>query len=98
MYVFLNGGLVPEDRAVVSIFDRAFLYGDGLFETMRIFNGKPFRWEQHFDRLKRGAEFLNIQLPFGSGALLGFVHELIAQNQMPDSLLRMTLSRGVGPR
>jgi len=98
MHIFLNGQLVPEDRAVVSVFDRAFLYGDGLFETMRIFNAKPFRWRQHIDRLKRGAQFLNIRLPFSDEALLGFVRELIIRNQMFDSLLRVTLSRGVGIR
>ena len=49
--IFLNGQFVPEERAVVSVFDRGFLYGDGLFETMRVFKGKPFRWAQHLERL-----------------------------------------------
>lgn len=96
--VFLNGQFVPEERAVVSVFDRGFLYGDGLFETMRVFRGKPFRWPQHLERLQRGADFLNIKLPYSSEALRGFVDELIAKNKMPDALLRLTLSRGVGVR
>ncbi len=96
--VFLNGEFVPEDRAVVSVFDRSFLYGDGLFETMRIFNGKPFRWQQHMERLERGAAFLKINLPISPTALEGFASELIAKNKMPDALLRLTLSRGVGLR
>src|SRR5438309_3237606 len=98
MIVLLNGQFVPEEQAVVSVFDRGFLYGDGLFETLRIFDGKPFRWEQHIQRLQRGAEFLNIYLPFRPEALLGFVQELIIKDQLPDSLLRITLSRGVGLR
>lgn len=98
MLIFLNGEFVPEERAVVSVFDRSFLYGDGLFETMRVFNGRPFRWGQHMDRLQRGADFLKIKLPFTPGALAGFVAELIAKNKMPDALLRLTLSRGVGIR
>jgi len=96
--IFLNGELVPEDRAVVSVFDRSFLYGDGLFETMRVFNGKPFRWQQHLERLQRGAEYLNIKMPFSADALRNFANELIAKNQMSDALLRLTLSRGVGVR
>ena len=96
--IFLNGQFVPEERAVVSVFDRGFLYGDGLFETMRVFRGKPFRWQQHWERLQRGADFLKIKLPFTPEALRGFVDELIAKNDMPDALLRVTLSRGVGVR
>jgi branched-chain amino acid aminotransferase len=96
--VFLNGQFVPEERAVVSVFDRSFLYGDGLFETMRVFRGKPFRWEQHMERLQRGAVFLKIKLPHTSDALLRFADELIAKNNLPDALLRLTLSRGVGVR
>jgi branched-chain amino acid aminotransferase len=98
MIVFLNGQFVPEDRAVVSVFDRGFLYGDGLFETLRVLNGQPFRWRQHLERLQRGAGFLGVLLPFSAAELRDFVQQLILRNQMPDALLRLTLSRGVGPR
>ena len=96
--IFLNGQFVPEERAVVSVFDRSFLYGDGLFETMRVFHRKPFRWEQHIERLQRGADFLGIKLPFTPEALRRFAGELVAKNNLPDALLRLTLSRGVGVR
>jgi aminodeoxychorismate lyase len=96
--IFLNGQFVREERAVVSVFDRGFLYGDGLFETLRVFHGKPFRWAQHLERLQRGAEFLKIKLPFSPEALHDFARELIKKNEMPDALLRVTLSRGVGVR
>ena len=98
MEVFVNGRFVPEDQAVVSVFDRSFLYGDGLFETVRVFNGKPFRWNQHVDRLRQGAKFLNIRVPHDDAALAGFVGELISRNQLQDALVRLTLSRGVGIR
>ena len=98
MLIFLNGQFVPAERAVVSIFDRGFLYGDGLFESMRILNGKPFRWDQHLERLQRGAEFLRIRIPHSTDTLRKAVDELIAKNKMPDALLRVTLSRGVGMR
>jgi aminodeoxychorismate lyase len=98
MTVFLNGQFVPEAQAVVSVFDRGFLYGDGLFETLPVFNGKPFRWAQHWARLQRGAEFLRITMPFASEVLRGFAEQLVVLNQAPFSLLRLTLSRGVGAR
>jgi branched-chain amino acid aminotransferase len=98
MIVLLNGQFVPEEQAVISVFDRGFLYGDGLFETLRVFNGKPFRWAQHMERLHQGAEFLKIPLPFTPERLRDFASQLVARNSMPDSLLRLTLSRGIGVR
>jgi len=98
MMVFLNGRFVPEAQAVVSVFDRSFLYGDGLFETLRVANGKPFRWWRHMERLRRGADFLGIKIPFSCKSLEKFAAQLIAQNQRPDALLRLTVSRGVGVR
>lgn len=96
MLVFLNGKFVPEEKAVVSVFDRSFLYGDGLFEAIRVFNGKLFRWDQHMQRLRQGAGFLKIKLPFPPDKLLSGALRLIAKNKMPDSVLRLVLSRGVG--
>lgn len=98
MIVFLNGQFVPEEKATVSVFDRSFLYGDGLFETMSVVNGKPFRWWEHMERLRKGGDFLGIKIPFGCKTLEKFAAELIAQNQMPSALLRLTVSRGVGLR
>jgi branched-chain amino acid aminotransferase len=98
MIVFLNGQFVSEEKALVSVFDRSFLYGDGLFETLRIYGGQPFRWRQHLERLQRGAAFLKIQLPLSVEELYEKVRELIQVNQMAESVLRITLSRGVGQR
>jgi aminodeoxychorismate lyase len=98
MRVFLNGNFVPEAQAVVSVFDRAFLYGDGLFETILVANAVPFRWAQHFDRLQRGAAFLQIPLPYTGSQLREFALQLILENYMTSGLLRLSLSRGVGIR
>jgi branched-chain amino acid aminotransferase len=98
MHVFLNGQFVPEEQATVSVFDRGFLFGDGLFETLRVCNGKPFRWHQHWERLARGADFLKIRLPVSGESLRASADELVARNQMPEALLRVTFSRGVGAR
>jgi aminodeoxychorismate lyase len=98
MIAFLNGRLLPEEQAVVSVLDRSFLYGDGLFETLLIHRGVPFRWSAHFERLEQGAELLNISLPFTAAQLRDFMDQLVRANEMPEALLRMTLSRGIGPR
>jgi branched-chain amino acid aminotransferase len=98
MLVFLNGKLVAEEEATVSIFDRGFLYGDGLFESLRVYRGKVFRWREHWERLTRGAEFLKIRIPFGMDDLAGHAAELIARNGLAEALLRITVSRGVGVR
>lgn len=98
MMVLLNGKFVPEEQAVVSVFDRGFLYGDGLFETIRVSNGRLFRWPQHLARLQRGADFLKFRLPHPGDQLATWAQELAHANGLSDCLLRLNLSRGTGPR
>ncbi len=98
MIVFMNGRFLAEEQATVSIFDRAFLYGDGLFETLRVVCGLPLHWREHLDRLQRGADFLRIRLPFAEPELRGFAGELLRVNALADAVLRVTVSRGVGLR
>ena len=98
MIVFLNGKFLPEADAVVPLNDRGFLLGDGLFETMRVANGKPFRCAQHLERLTRGADFLKIKLPFTPREIQKFAGELIGQNKLAEAILRVTLTRGAGAR
>ena len=96
--VFINGKFLSEAGAVVPVNDRGFMYGDGLFETMRVVNGKPFRFAQHLERMTRGADFLKIKPPFAPKKLEKFAVQLIEQNKMPDAMLRVTLTRGPGER
>lgn len=98
MFVFLNGNFLPEADAVVPLNDRGFLLGDGLFETARVTGGQPFRFAQHLQRLSRGAEFLKIQLPFTPKEIQKFATQLIEKNNFPEGVLRLTLTRGAGPR
>lgn len=98
MVVFLNGQFVAESQAVIPVSDRGFMYGDGLFETMRVANSKPFRMAQHLERMVRGADYLKIKLPFTPKELQQYAEELIEQNQMPEAALRVTLTRGSGER
>lgn len=98
MITFLNGRFVPEGEAVIPVNDRGFMYGDGLFETVRVMSGRPFRLAQHLERLVRGANFLKIQLPFTPKELEEFAEQLVEKNQMPEAILRLTLTRGPGER
>ena len=95
---FLHGTFLPEDQATISIADRSFRYGDGLFEAILVTNGKMFRWPQHAARLEASARQLQIPLPYPRPALFDFAKELIAQNQLADAILRIQLSRGSGSR
>jgi branched-chain amino acid aminotransferase len=98
MLVFLNGQFVPEAQAVVPVNDRGFMYGDGLFETLRVCGGRPFRLARHLERLMRGADFLKIKCPFTAQELQDFAGQLVEQNQMPEAILRLMLTRGPGER
>jgi branched-chain amino acid aminotransferase len=98
MIVYLNGQFVPEEQAVVSVFDRSFLLGDGLYETLRALDGNLFRWDQHWRRFEHGARFLKMRIPASSDVLREAASKLILQNKLADCMVRMTLSRGVGVR
>jgi branched-chain amino acid aminotransferase len=98
MIVFLNGAFVPEEQAVVSVFDRSFCYGDGLFETILVANGKMFRWAEHMDRLERSATVLQLSLPSSREEMFRAAQELIVRNALTEAVLRLQVSRGTGPR
>jgi branched-chain amino acid aminotransferase len=98
MWVLVNGQWVPEQEAKVSVFDRGFLYGDGLFETIRLYHGRPFRWAQHMRRLQCGLELLRLGLPFSLDALRTQAAELVQRNALDEGVLRLSVSRGPGPR
>lgn len=96
--VHVNGRLVPEEEAKVSVFDRGFLYGDGLFETVRVYGGRLFLWKEHLARWSAGAALLGIRPPMGATELKQAAEELLRANGCTEAMLRMHLSRGVGRR
>ncbi|HEX9046035.1 MAG TPA: aminotransferase class IV [Verrucomicrobiae bacterium] len=98
MVVFLNGKFLPEAEATVSLYDRGFLLGDGLFETVRVAGGRAFRLAQHLERLGRGANCFKIPLPCSPKEIQNFAAELIHKNDSAEAVLRLTLTRGIGPR
>lgn len=95
-YVHLNGRLMEADQARVSVLDHGLLYGDGLFETVRVANGHCFRPEAHLYRLEQSAQRLELQLPWSRDALLGALQETAAANRLQDGALRLTVTRGEG--
>ncbi len=95
--VALDGLVVPRDRAVVSVYDRGFLYGDTVFETLRTYGGRPYLLGAHLARLARSAELVGIGLPITLDRLEAEVLEALAASAEPEAVLRVTLSRGEGP-
>jgi aminodeoxychorismate lyase len=89
---------LPAPDAFVSAFDRGLHYGDGVFESLRICDGQPQHWNLHFERLLRGAQFLRIPLDRSSTDLRQAAVRLAELNRTPEGMLRLTLTRGVGPR
>jgi branched-chain amino acid aminotransferase len=98
MIVYLNGRFVPEERAMVSVFDRGFLYGDALFEAILVTRGRPFRWREHMERLQRGVDFLQLTVPFTHDELLQGALRLIGRNKMPECIMRLSITRGITAR
>tara|TARA_A100001037_G_scaffold275848_1_gene274652 strand:+ start:260 stop:1123 length:864 start_codon:yes stop_codon:yes gene_type:complete len=91
--VFFNGEFIPEEKALVPVTDRGWLYGDGLFDTMRLFEGKPFLWHRHLQRLMQGAAMMLIRMPQDKGNLAEVVVRLMEMNEFYDGVLRIQLSR-----
>ncbi len=92
--VYLNGSLIPRSQASISALDYGFLYGYGLFETMRAYGGRVFRLDSHLRRLARSAEILG--LPIGTLDLKGAVMNTIQANQLSEARVRITISIGEG--
>lgn len=96
-YVYLNNGIVPEEEAKISVYDHGFLYGAGVFETMRSYNKKVFLLDEHLARLKKSAEIVGIEIPWTDGELAIAVEETMTANKFVNTYLRLSISRGEGP-
>jgi aminodeoxychorismate lyase len=95
---FVNGQYISEAAPALPINDRSFLYGDGLFETIRITNGQPFLWREHIERLERGAAFFKILLPYKETEIEFAARHLLSQNDVMEGVVRIHLSRGPSER
>jgi 4-amino-4-deoxychorismate lyase len=96
VYLFLNGEIVSAEEAKISPFDHGFLYGMGLFETMRTYEGHPFLLNDHLLRLQSGLDTLNIKLNLEELDVPGVITSLSEKNRLPDSYLRLNISAGEG--
>ena len=96
LQVYLDGRLVPEEEAKVSVFDHGLLYGDGVFEGIRAYNGRVFRLEQHLDRLYRGALSIMLEIPMSKQELAEAVCMTCRANDIRDGYVRLVVTRGVG--
>jgi len=97
MYVYLNDRLVPGSEAVVSVFDHGFLYGDGVYETMRAYDGVIFMFDEHLSRLYRSASMIGLAIPGEIGQLKTAIYETLNANSLKNAYIRLTISRGEGP-
>ena len=93
----MNGELMSGDEARISVFDHGLLYGDGVFEGIRFYIGRPFRLSEHIDRLMKSAKAIALVIPYGVEALKAAVAETVAAFARPNGYLRLNVTRGVGP-
>lgn len=96
MKIFLDGKLVSEDEAKISVFDHGLLYGDGVFEGIRLYGGKIFRLDQHLERLFASAKAIMLQVPMAKQALVEACCETCRANKLRDGYIRLVVTRGVG--
>jgi branched-chain amino acid aminotransferase len=98
MQVFVNGSWRDAESAKISVFDRGFLYGDAVFDTIPAYQNNFFRLQEHLQRFYAGADYLGIIPPYAKTELRTLLFASLAKNRLKDALLRLTLSRGIGAR
>src|SRR5213594_714793 len=96
MWIYLNDGFVRREKAVVSVFDHGFLYGDGVYETLRAYDGRIFMLSQHLARLQRSGNLIGLEIPIPEKDWPSLLNEAIRRNGLTDAYLRITVSRGEG--
>lgn len=96
--VYMNGRLVPEAKAKISLDDSAYLYGHGIFETLRAAQGRLLFLPDHLARLKRNARFLGLKLPLSPSALTVAIYRTLKKNRLREAHLRINLSQSAAGR
>ncbi|HMX93954.1 MAG TPA: branched-chain-amino-acid transaminase [Elusimicrobiota bacterium] len=96
LQIFLNGRLVPKEQAVVSVFDHGLLYGDGVFEGIRAYNGRVFRLQEHLERLYRSARAIVLDIGMPLADMEKAVLDTLRANKLKDAYIRLVVTRGVG--
>ena len=96
LQVYVDGEFYPKSQAKISVYDHGFLYGDGVFEGIREYNGVVFKLKEHVDRLYRSAHAIMLQIPLTKEEMVKAVVETLRKNKMKDAYIRLIVSRGVG--
>jgi branched-chain amino acid aminotransferase len=95
--VYVNGKIAPADQAVVPVYDHGFVYGEGVYETLRTYNRVPFLYDRHMRRLRQSSARLLLDVPFDDGMLLEWIEQTIAAaGELNEAYIRILLTRGVG--
>ena len=95
--VYVNGTIKPAHEAVVPVYDHGFLYGEGVYETLRTYNHVPFLYDRHIGRLRASADRLQLDVPFSDEQLSAWIDETVAAaGEMKECYIRILLTRGVG--
>ena len=82
-HVWVDGALLPADARHLSVYDRGFQLGDGVFETLKAIDGRPFATRRHLERLRRSADGLELRVPFGDDELRAAMAEVLASQPLP---------------
>ncbi len=96
MFVYINGEFVPESEAKISVFDHGFLYGDGVFEGIRAYNGKVFKLWEHMDRMYDCARVIKLKIPLSKEEFVNAILETLRKNNLKDAYIRPIVTRGIG--
>lgn len=96
MIVYVDGNFVNEEEAKVSVFDHGFLYGDGVFEGIKAYNGRIFALDEHVDRFYESAQSIQLELPLSRSEMKKAIIETVRRNNLRDAYIRPVASRGKG--
>lgn len=94
--IYVNGQMLPKSKAMVSVYDHGLLYGDGVFEGIRVYKGKIFKSAQHMDRLWRSAESIRLRIPVSREEMVEIQRRCIEANNISDGYIRLVVTRGFG--
>ena len=96
LLIYLDGNFVPKSEAKVSVYDHGFLYGDGVFEGIRAYNGRVFKLKEHVDRLYDSAKAIAMDIPLTKEEMTEIILETLRKNNLKDAYIRPIVSRGIG--
>ena len=94
--VWIDGKLYDKDDAKISVYDHGLLYGDGVFEGIRVYSGRIFKLEQHLSRLWESAKAIRLTIPYTREEITAAMEQTIAANNFTDCYVRLVVTRGVG--